>query len=263
MNEDFQIKLSSKEVLTLAALLGYKSIFGVKDGGFFKRDANINPLIRQCVRRLERKKLIQYDLSGILYIAPVLKKAIDCICNAESVGLFSTNLKSGKKSSTYIMESKNTVVLLERSSNDNYSICLTDTVPLKKVIPREILSSHHSEIHEIMLFEEAEYIHNQIASFNHEQAETRIQKHINDSKASKIITKILAGNCGYMSVQIYAKDKNLYKTVYNTLLVCIDNHTISLHLDENNVLRFESLSPTMITGCIGSKFKLSAKRGIV
>ena len=263
MGKIFQVKLSSKEILISAALLGYESVFGVEEKVFSEANTDIKSLVRQRVRRLERKKLIRYDLDGILYIVPGLRQAIDCICNADKVGLFSTNLKSGKKASVYIMEKENSVTTLEHLGDGKYVISLTETVPLKEIIPFEILSAQHCEIREIMLFEEAEYVHKQLEVFNHVDAEMRIKKHIKDGAATKMIAKILTGNCGYMSVQIYRKGKALYNSIYNALLVVVDNCTISINSDENDVVCFEAISPVMIADQISSQFKLSEKRGAV
>lgn len=263
MEESFQVKLSSKEILIIAALLGYESAFGVKEKAFSEANTDIKSLIRQHVRRLERKKLIRYDLDGILYIVPSLRWAIDCICNAETVGLFSTNLKSGKKASVYVMEKESIVTTLEHLGDGKYVIRLTDTVPLKKIIPYEILSSQHREMREMMLLEEAEYVHVQIEAFNHDAAEMRIKKHVKDGSATKMIAKILTGNCGYMSVQIHRKGKNLYNAIYNSLLVAVDNYTISLNADEHDVLCFEAISPAMAVDQIDSQFNLSEKRDAV
>lgn len=263
MEESFQVKLSSKEIMIIAALLGYESVFGVEDSLFSEANTDIKAFIRQYVRRLERKKLIRYDLDGILYIVPGLRQAIDCICNAETVGLFSTNLKSGKKASVYIMEKESLVASFEHLSDGKYVIRLTDAVPLKEIIPYEILSSQHRELREMMLLEEAEYVHKQIQAFNHDVAETRIQKHIKDSNATKMIAKILTGNCGYMSVQIHRKGKNLYNAIYNTLLIAVDNCTISLNSDENDMLCFETLSPVTVIEQLSLQFNLGMKRGAV
>lgn len=263
MEDGFQVKLSSKEILIIAALLGYESVFGVEEKAFSDANVDMKSLIRQHVRRMERKKLIRYDLEGILYIAPSLRQAIDCICNAETVGLFSTNLKSGKKASVYIMEKESIVTTLEHLGNGKYFIRIADTVPLKEVIPYEILSSQHCEMREMMLFEEAEYVHEQIETFNYDEAEARIKKHIGDGAATKMIAKILTGNCGYMSVQIYRKGKKLYNASYNSLLVVVDNCTISLASDENDVLCFEAMLPAIAEEQISLQFNLSEKRGAV
>lgn len=263
MVDDFQVKLSSKEILIIAALLGYESVFGVDEKAFTDANVDTKSLIRQHVRKMERKKLIRYDLDGILYIVPGLRQAIDCICNAETVGMFSTNLKSGKKASVYIMEKEGIVTFLEYFGDGKYLIRIADTVPLKEIIPYEILSSQPCDIREMMLFEEAEYVHKQIEEFNHDEAEMRIKKHIKDETATKTIAKILTGNCGYMSVQIHRKGNNLYNAIYNSLLVAVNNCTISLVADENDVLCFEALSPVVIEEQINLQFNLSKERGAV
>ena len=263
MGESFRVELSSEEILIIAAMLGYESIFGVEDDVFSIAGFDMQSLVRRYVCQLERKKLLQYDLDGILYIVPELRQSIACLCNADTVGVFSTNLKSGKKTSVYIMEKEGRVASLEHFSDENYVIRLTDTIPPEEIIPREMLSSQHCEISEMMLFEEAEYVHRQIEAFNRGGAEACVQKHVKNDNTAKLIVKILTGNCGYMSVQIYRKGAVLYDAVCNTLLVSIDNCTVSLSVDENNVLLFEALSGTAVAERIGSQFKFGEKRGAV
>ena len=262
MSEKFQIKLSSNEILVLAALLGYDSVFGLKEDFIFDDKADVKSLIRQNVRRLERKRLIRYDLNGILYILPMLRKAICCMCDADVVGLFSTNLKSGKKASIYVIERNDVVVSLELLNDGKYLVQTTDEIPLKEIVPYEIMTSHQCEINEKMLFEEAEYVHSQIESFNHEEAEKRIKKHVSNLEATSLIAKILTGNCGYMSVQVHRRSSvSLYSAVYNALLVAVDNSTISLIADENRILRFKATSPDEIVSQIHSQFNVNMKRG--
>ena len=263
MVNGFQIKLSSKEILLLAALMGYESVFCIEEKFFLDANYDLRSMVRQYVRRLERKKLIRYDLDGVLYIIPSLRQAIDCICNAETVGIFSTNVKSSKKSSIYVTEKKDTVTTIEHIGNRKYVICITDNVYLKRIIPCEILSSQYCELREKMLFEEAEYVHSLIQAFNHDDAEAYIEKHIKNSASINVISNILSGNCKYMSVQIYRKRKKIYNAIYNSLLVVIDNCTISLVADENGVLCFEAVSPVNVVEQISSQFKLSEKRGAV
>lgn len=256
MGDRFQIQLSSKEILITAALLGYESVFGVDDGWLFGKNVDMKSIVRQQVRRLERKKLIRYDLDGVLYIVPELRKSIDCICKAESVGLFSTNLKSGKRTSVYVMEKENMVVTLERLSDGKYVMQLAESLPLEEIIPQEILSSQYQEMKEMLLLEEAEYVHKQIEEFNHDDAKMRIQKHVNDSDAGKMIETILSGSCRYMNVQIYRKKKELYNAIYNTLLVNVDNCMVKLSADENRVLCFESIPPVNVMEQIRRQFKV-------
>ena len=261
--ESFQIKLSSKEILVLSAMLGFESVFGVDDNIFLDKDIEIKPLIRQTVRRMERKKLIRYDLDGTLFIIPELRKSIECICNAETIGLFSTNLKSGKKVTVYILGKDELIASLQRSTDGKYVIKLSKDVFLNEIIPYEILSAKGNDIKEMMLFEEAECVRKQIEEFNHDNAEKQVQKHSSSASSAKTITRILSGNCGYMSVQIHKKGKALYDALYNNLIVSVDGQNVSVYTDENDVLHFEAIDSERIIELISSNLSIERKRGAV
>ena len=253
----FQVKLTSAEVLVIAALLGYESLFGVEDDVFSDPSTDMKALVQHQVRKMERKKLIRYDLDGILYVVPGLRQAITCICNAENVGRFSTNLKSGKKAYVYVLKKDGMVAMLERLGDGKYLITLTDTIPMEEIVPNQIRSSACREVKEKMLIEEAEFVHKLMESFDEDGAKIRIGKHIKDSSAADLIAKILAGNCAYMSVQIHRKGQGLYNAVDNMLLVCVEGATVSLYLDENGMVRFEGQSPSEITDRIHSQLEFA------
>lgn len=257
----FQITLSSNEILILAALLGYESVFGIEEKVFSDENTDLKTLIHQHIQKLEQDKLIRYDLDGTLYIVSALRQAVDCICTADTVGLFSTNLKSGKKASVYIMEKESFVTTLMDWDHELYQIHLSDSIPLQDILPQEILTSKQCQMKEMMLFEEAERVHSLIESFNYDDAENQLKKHIQDDTASGLIAKILTGNCGYASIQIHKKGPKLYNSAYNSLLVTVDDSTISLRSDENDVLFFEAQSPSWIVDHIHSHFTSRQKRG--
>ena len=261
--ENFQIKLSSKEILVLSAMLGFESVFGIDDDIFLDKDIEIKSLIRQTVRRMERKKLIRYDLDRTLYIVPELRKSIECICNAETVGMFSTNLKSGKKVTVYILGKEDVIASLQRNIDGKYIIKLSEDISLSEIIPYDILSAKDNNINEMMLFEEAECVRKQIEEFNHDNAEKQVQKHSSNISSAKTITRILSGNCGYMSVQIHKKGKVLYDALYNNLIVSVDGQNVSVYTDENDLIHFESIDSEKIKDLILSNLSIERKRGAV
>ena len=261
MQETFQIKLSSKELFILSALLGYESVFGVEDEAFLSLGTEMKPAMRRTVQRLERKKLIRYDLDGVLYVLPELRRIIDCICDAETVGYFSTNLQSGKKTVVYILEKETDVAILERAEKDKYMIYLSDTLMVNKFVPSEMVSSKPIEMAEMMLMEEAEYAQKQIESFDIEEAEKRIQKYTKNTESAKTIAKILSGNCGYMSVQIHRKSKHLYNAVSNGLFISVEGRTVSMLVDDNNVLHFDGVCPGGVMDYISPYLSLAMKKG--
>lgn len=259
MKDNFQIKLSAKEILVIAAMLGFESIFGIDDSAFLTSGTEMKGQIKQIVQRLERKKLIRYDLDGTLYIVPTLRKSIECICSAETVGFFSTNLKSGKRATIYVLGKDSVVTTLEHIGGGKYSICLSNAIPLTRIIPSEILNTQPFSMSEILLFEEAQFVQRQIESFDNAEAEKRIQKYARDTNSVKAISQALSRNCGYMSLHIYCKNKNLYDEVFSRLLVTVDNHTMSLLMDENDVLHFDAICSDDIIKHIISY--LSVERG--
>lgn len=258
--EDFQIKLSSKEITVLSAMLGFKSVFGVDDI-FLDKDVEIKSLILQTVRRMEIKKLIRYDLDRTLFIVPELRKSIECICSAETIGSFSTNIKSGKKDTVYVLGKDGQVALLQRNTGGKYIIKLSQNVSLNEIVPYEILCAKSNGINEMMLFEEAEYVRKQIEGFNYDNAEKQVRRHLNNMSSAKTIAKILSGNCGYMSVQIHKKGKMLYDVRCNDLIVLADGQNVSVYADENGVLHFKTIDSEKIAELILSDLSVEKKRG--
>ena len=122
MKDIFQIKLSGRELFVLAALLGYESIFGIIDDALLTSGIELKSQIKQTVQQLERKKLIRYDLDGTLYIKPDLRRTIDCICCAETVGCFSTNIGTGKKIAVYVLEKDAYTVTVENAGSGKYKV---------------------------------------------------------------------------------------------------------------------------------------------
>lgn len=250
MKDIFQIKLSAKELFVVSALLGYESVFGIEDDSFLASGVEMKSQIKQAVQQLERKKLIRYDLDGTLYINPDFRRTIECICCAEAVGCFSSNLGTGKKVAVYVMEKNSHTVIVEKTGNGKYKLHLSDRLDTNKIIPTEILNTQSFELDEMMLLEEAQFVQEQIEAFNAEEAKSHIEKHIHNNTSIEVIARILSKKCGYMSYQIHHRSKQLYKAVCNGLLVCDGDHTISVSIDNNDVIHFKSVSSSGVLSCI-------------
>ena len=259
----FQVKLSSAEIFVLSALLGYESALGIEDTTLVDEGAEIKKRVRQIVRKLERKKLIRYDLDGTLYILPELRKGVSCVCVAETAALFSTNLKSGKKAVFYVLCKEGTVTILERVGEEKYQLCVGDGLSIDAIIPKQIMTAKHIPLAEQMPFEAARYVRNQIESFDHEAAQGKIADHVKDHEMIETIAKILSGTCGFMSLRIDRRGKSLYKTVYNSLMAAVDDCVILLRSDSANVLHFEATGPDSVVEKIGAHLNLSMNRGAV
>ena len=249
MENNFQIDLSSEEIFVLAGLLNYESVFGVKDNLNINDGIDIKKLVADTFLVLERRKLLHYDLDGTLYIIPNLKIAIECICKSEIVGLFKTNLNAGRKTTVYVLENENIVVLLEENKNNQYRVCISENFSIEGVLPKEILTAKYSELNEKMLFETAKMVKKQIAAFDYTSALNIVQENVIDPSSAEVITQILSGNCGYLSVQIYKKESVLHKAIYNELVSVSNNQIVLVKSNENDELKFTSIeSNTFING---------------
>ena len=246
MEEIFQVKLSSRDLLVLAALLGYESVFGVQDTAFLSDAPEMKRSIRQSVRRLERKKYICYDLDGTLYIQPALRQAISCAAQPDAVGLFTTNLNSGKLASVYTLCKEGAVATLLYAGEKKYQLQLWKAIPFDQLLPLPLCRGEACTIRERMLYEEAAYVADQFASFQQDEALERLQKHLQDPAALKTVSGILSGGCGYLRTQIRKRSGNLYRTVFQCLWTVAENHTVSLVADENNVLCFDAVDPEAV-----------------
>ena len=240
MEEIFQIKLSSRDLLVLAALLGYESVFGVQDDSFLSDIPDMKRAIRQSVRRLERKKYIRYDLDGTLYIQSSVRQLIDCVAAPDAAGMFTTNLNGGKIASVYTLCRAGAVTTLLYVGEKKYQLQLWDASPFDQLLPSQLCRGEASPIRERMLYEEAVYVADQFASFQQEEALARLQKHLQDAATLKTVSGILAGGCGYLRVQIRKRSGNLYRTAFQCLWTRSEDQTVSLMADENNVLCFDA-----------------------
>ncbi len=260
MKNCIKFKFTSSEILVVAALLGYESVFGINSNDP-AITGNSKKIIKQTVRKFERQKLLRYELDGTLFIETNLHKVIQCICEAEVVALFSTNLKSGKKSIVYVMESNGEVVYVENCGKNKFLLQLSSNFTLDEIIPYEIVSSKACDLKEKMLYEEALLIRKKIENFESSKAEQIASKVLKDQTKVAIITKTLSGNCGFMSVQIHQKNGCLYNAVFNSFIAAVDGIAISMVLDENEMLCFASINAENFAEEIKIALQDKTKRG--
>jgi len=246
MDNEFQIDLSAEEIFVLAGLLGYETVFGIGEQQTFDFNGDLKRRIKSTVKTLERKKLIRYDLDGTLFIKSKLKLCIECICEAQTIGLFSTNIKTGKNATMYVLEKNNMISLVEKMKNGKYRVLLGDDSFLSKIFPSAILNSKSGGIREKMLYEEAVCIQEQICSFNETQANTLLRKCISSEENIPCISEILSGGSKFLNVRIFRKDKRMYKTSFNSLIAISHNKSICVSADENEVVNFCAIEPKQV-----------------
>lgn len=261
MNNDFQIELSAEEIFVLAGFLGYETVFGIGEQQSFDFDGELKRKIKAIVKRLERKKLIRYYLDGTLFIRTELKLCIECICEADTIGLFFTNIKTEKNTTIYGLEKNNFFSLVEKNNNGKYGIKIISDSLVSKVFHQTLLNSKVSDIYEKIPYEEAVYIKEHICSFNVSQANTLLRNFISNDKAIPCVLGILSGRGKYLNVQIFRKEKKLYKCTYSRIVAVSYDNSICVSADENDIVNFNATDIKHIYEHIESE--LGIKRGDV
>lgn len=253
MTEGFS--LSAFDIFTAAGLLGYESAFGIPEDALTQHQDQLRKLIRQAMRRLERKKLLRYDLTGVLHIRPDFRSAVECLCQPHTVGLIEHNLSGGRKTSLHVLCTRTHTALLESDRPEHFRLRLTDTLP--KLLPQTAAGS----VHEQMLLEEAQLVKAQIASFDHERAEKQLLSHVREPGSVPALLQVLSGTCDYVNLRVLRKEKSLYKTIHHSFAALAEGRLIRVASDEYDVVSFDSTDPRTLLGQFRESLEIQAERG--
>lgn len=240
MNKQFQVKLSGEELVVVAALLGYESIFGIKEAFRLPECRDLSGMVRACVAQLERSGVLAYRLDGTLQILPELRQAMACLCRAQSVGIFSTNLRPRSNAPVYVMEREGTAIILKRSGPGRYAVASLNARRWKTLFPEKLMSAQGGQGEQSIPLEEAEQVKRQILAFDREGAEQRLSRCVPEPEKDTVkrLAEILSGSCGYFSVQIYRNTQGLYRETCHAFLALVGGRAVSLDLGENGMLTF-------------------------
>jgi len=239
MVREFEVTLSSGEIYVLAALMNYNYVFGIESKTLHKWDSNISKESKKVVKLLEKKKFVQCDLDGTVYIDQHIQRIINCICDADIVSTFTGNLYDGKNTTVYILGKDMVSSIVKANSNGEYNISLGINFNCRDVL-NEAKSSDF-ELHERILFEEASHIQQKIVSFQQDEAERLLSKTVTNGDSVAKLTKLLSGNCKYIDVQVHKKSSSLYNNIYSCVLLSDDDNIYKMQLDNNEVLFIDSV----------------------
>ncbi len=240
MTERFQVKLSALEVCVLAALLGYESVFGIGEPPYDNENFDLKKQIKQTVKQLEGKKLLRYDLDGTLFLKVGLSDALHCVCEAETVACFSTNVKTGKKTAVYLLSRSDVAVVLEQTADGRYGITLQDGFSLDDVIPEEVFGAQSSSFSEQIPFDVAVSVKRSLQSFGGDAGKEVLNTYLSSPESVDTVSEILSGNGRFFSTRVYKKDGLLYRPVLDSLTVCTPSGTVRVQLDGEEYLFFET-----------------------
>jgi hypothetical protein len=247
---DYQIKLRSSELYVLAGALGYNSLIGVEENTLFKWQSELRLKVQKTIRSLEKKKLIQLSLDGVLFIDENLKKAIDILCKAEYIGMFSCNLENNRTQTIYLTFDGAHNLLLEKTK-DKYLLTLTDSLDSLDSLFEPFLYSNNN-IHEFLLYEDAEYIKNLLFSFDDVGAMDRTKKCVKDESVADVIMNIVSGKSNFLNIQIHKKQGDVFINAYNSFIALTNGNTVELNLDKNRVLFIDTIEAELIKSKVKS-----------
>jgi len=248
--------LNAFDIFTAAGLLGFESVFGIPEDTLAKYRDQLRKQIRHSMRRLDCKKLLRYDLAGVLHIRPDFRGAIEALCQPQTVGMIIHNLSGGRKTVLHVLCSGSHRVLLEPENQEQYRLCLADA-PLEQLLPQTL----EIDLHEQMLLEEAQLVKDQIASFDHEKAEKQLLSHVREPGAVPVLLQVLSGTCSYVNLRVMRREKTLYKTVHHTFAALAEDRLIRVFSDENDVVCFDSVDPRTLLGQFRENLEIQAERG--
>lgn len=251
---DYQIKLRSSELYVLAGALGYKSLIGVEDNTLLKWQSELRFKVQKTIRSLEKKKLIQLSLDGVLFIEENLKKAIDILCKAEYIGMFSCNIEKNRTETIYLTYDGVYNLILKKLKDNKYLLSLTDSLDSLDLLFEPFLDGVNN-IHEFLLYEDAEYIKNLLFSFDDIGALERTKKCIKDESIAEDIVTLVSGKSNFLNIQIHKKQGEVFVNSFNSFIALTNRSAVELKLDKNKVLFIDTIKAELIKDKVKSILK--------
>ena len=248
---DYQIKLRSSELYVLAGALGYKSLVGIEENTLLKWQSELRFKVQKTIHSLEKKKLIQISLDGILFIDKDLKRAIDILCNAEYIGMFSCNIEKNRTETIYLTCDGVHNLILKKVKDNKYLLTLTESLDSLDSLFEPFLRSENN-IHEFLLYEDAEYIKNLLFSFDDIGALDRTKKCVKDENVAEDIISLVSGKSNFLNIQIHKKQGEVFVNSFNSFLAFINGNTVELKLDKNKVLFVDTIKVDLIKNKVKS-----------
>lgn len=115
MKKIFSIDVSYQEIIVLAAACGYDTVFGIENDERFYLDEKLKENIAKTMNAVNTKKMVRYELDGTLYIKKELKECIECVCTADTIGLFNGDVANKKSTTVYVLKKENRTVILQKN----------------------------------------------------------------------------------------------------------------------------------------------------
>ncbi len=241
MNHHEILILSSGEIYVLAGLLGYSSVFGVKDHTLREWQGNIGQHVRKTMEKLEKRMLILFELDGSICWQKSVDDMMRCIGNPDMAALIMYNSGAGRVKEKWLLQKDGKTVVLRQIAEDAYQLQVMEDALRKTVSP--LFENHReSRIHETIPFAAVQKMRDEMDAFNRDAAEAAAAEQIRSHMQISTLLAAIDGTARFLSVQTYQRKDVYYSSGFNCLLVNAENQVLQLHCDEQNLLHFDSIS---------------------
>lgn len=237
-----KLVLSAEEIIVLAGLLKYQSVFVINDSTFYDFHNDTDEMIRSIMHGFEERGLLFYSLDGELQIESRLKSVIDAVCKPDYVIVFDGMLESKKRETRYIVGLGDIAIAFQKKKTDNYVFEIQQKKDIRNHIKKILKDAGGSAIHESIDMENIALLQDQILSFQKDIAVDYLNQKLKEASSVDSIIAFLSRRGEYIRIQIHEKGPILYRNSYNSFLVNCDNRQIKITLDPDNIVHFDSVS---------------------
>lgn len=243
MTDGFQIQLSSKEIYTLAAILGFPSVIGIEENTLRSWGVDLRCHIRSSAAKLERKKLIECGMQGKFKILPKLREMISCLCLPEQVLLLSGNLKPGRRSMVAALKSEPGTVTVCNLDADTYKLRLLSAYDPTDTVSAFLDGTETVSLKERLLLEDAVYIREKALSFELEEARRRLLLCIAVADTADNLLAVLSGQSKTLEMRMLHRENGYYANTNRMILAVTSKHAMTVKADNSGILHFDGINP--------------------
>lgn len=257
---EYQIVLSSGELYVLAALLRFKSLYGIESRTAASWQTALSRHIRETVKGLENKKRILLELHGRLRIDPQLRRMVELLCAPNRIVLLSGNERDRKPRTMYVMEKDGKGLTLRRLAEDRYELSLYASRDIAALLCAYFDDEDQPALHERLSMEDVHSIQERIASFQTEEAMSLLRRCVSEPSAAERLYGVLAKTNAYMQVRFFERTHDFYEMRWSYVISRDGELAVTVSPEENDMVRFDSQDAGAIREIITRSF---AEKGSV
>lgn len=251
---EYQIVLSSGELYVLAALLRFKSLFGIESRTAERWQTALSRHIRETVKGLENKRRILLELHGRLCIEPQLRRMVELLCAPDGIVLLSENERGRKPRRLHVMEKDGKGLTLRRLAEDRYELSLYASGDIAALLCAYFDDEDQPPLHERVSMEDVRSVQERIASFQTEEAMSLLRRCVSEPSAARRLYGVLAKTNPCMQVRYFERTRDFYETRWSYVISRDGGLAVTVSPEGNDMVRFDSTDAGAIRETITRSF---------